>query len=434
MCTFFILLATFPLVILFGIWKMWKDDFAQRTIIHHERPPKNRRNEYNEKEDDGNENGDCDGEADHEADMQTDMDSLYIGFWDFALCLMLIIPSQQFVFWKEFLSLNFRRFVQSKIFDMRGTRFLKNWEPRVVCGAMLLETSEMVYLVDIDDKREDGRSVGTYRWEDFMYLSNKGDLKCAETVEMKVDLDSKLLLSAHLDRVETSATEAVQLLSMHVATVIHPVLHTYSNWGIDTTHPDPYVRRMSIVTIIYNYLGSTWFPRSTLPFLCRWGRIFESDHMSPDVTDNMRHILHSEWLKGLPSTSPCARLAPYSTLAKFVTSLCEKFCNIFDKYTDDFKGIDKKAMFTGTVLHSLDHSMFTRVLEDPLWLFLDDTDFTASGKIAAFANACLSRDLPGLVFERHFKDAEHPFYKEVYLEAKKLNPELADMIDTCIIK
>ena len=67
-------------------------------------------------------------------------------------------------------------------------------------------------------------------------------------------------------------------------------------------------------------------------------------------------------------------------------------------------------------------------------MFLDDTDFTASGKIAAFANACLSRDLPGLVFERHFKDAEHPFYKEVYLEAEKLNPELADLIDTCIIK
>ena len=88
-----------------------------------------------------------------------------------------------------------------------------------------------------------------------------GELKCVETIEMKVDLDSKLLLSAYLDRVEISATEAVQLLSMHVATVIHPVLHTYSNWGIDTIHPDPYVRRMSIVTVIYNYLGSTWFPR-----------------------------------------------------------------------------------------------------------------------------------------------------------------------------
>ena len=124
MSTFFILIATFPLVILIGIWKMWKDDFAQRTIIHHEKPPKNRRNEYNDKED-GDDNGDCDGEADHEADMRTDMDSLYIGFWDFALYLMLIIPSQQFVFWKEFISLNVRRFVQSKIFDMRGTRFLK---------------------------------------------------------------------------------------------------------------------------------------------------------------------------------------------------------------------------------------------------------------------------------------------------------------------
>ena len=67
-------------------------------------------------------------------------------------------------------------------------------------------------------------------------------------------------------------------------------------------------------------------------------------------------------------------------------------------------------------------------------MFIDDTEFSASGKIAAFANACLSRDLPGLLFDKKFKDVSHPFYKEVYEEARKLNPEMADMMDTCIIK
>jgi len=414
------------IVILCGVYHVWRTDFANRRKTQYDAPPK-RRNATES--------------ADNTEDSQDihkpgrkDMDSLYIGFFDFVFYLLLIIPSQQFVFWREFVSLNLRRFIHSNVKSLRGTRFLKHWDPKVIGGRMLLETSEMIYLVHIRTS-EDGCITGHYEWTDFMYVTNTGELKKADRVTMEIDLQTKLLVAAHLDDQELSACEAVQLLAMHVATVMHPVLHTYSNWGIDVHHPDPFVRRMGKVTIIYNYLGSTWFPRSTLPFLTRWGYLFEPSHQSAgQVADNMKQILHSEWLKGLPSHHACAQLVPYSTLARFITKLCKSFGEIFDKYGEEFEEIERDAMFTGTVLHSLDHTMFTKVLEDPMWLFLDDTEFSASGKIAAFANACLSRDLPGLLFDKRFKDASHPFYKEVYEEAKLINPELADLIDTCIIK
>lgn len=43
-------------------------------------------------------------------------------------------------------------------------------------------------------------------------------------------------------------------------------------------------------------------------------------------------------------------------------------------------------------------------------------------------------DVPGLVFEKRFKDAPHPFYQNVYQHAVRINKKLADHMDTCIVK
>ena len=88
------------------------------------------------------------------------------------------------------------------------------------------------------------------------------------------------------------------------------------------------------------------------------------------MVENMRHILHSEWMKGLPTSDTWKQLIPYSTLAYFLTMLNDSFCKSFAKYEDDFIGIDKNAMFAGTVIHSLDHTMFLKVSNFTLVAFL----------------------------------------------------------------
>jgi len=429
------------------IWWEWNVDFSHRKYTQKVDRPILIAQKGDEKDEDVEEEdveeinkphsnrgkrGSCHSSQEIHLRGENDMDDLYICFFDFLLYIVLILPSQQFVFWKEFFVLNIRRIINSKIVSLKGTRFMTSWHPEEIAGRMLLETSEMIYYVG-QTTGDDGVKTANYEWEDFVVLDNQGGLRTADKVVMQVDLESKLFIAGEIDGKELKSCEAVQLLAMHVTLVIHPALHTYATWGIDSTHPNAFVRRMAKVTVIYNYFGSTWFPRSTAPFLVRWGKIFDEPRHH-DITENTRRILHSEWQKGLPCRRIPEELIPYSSLAEFVSATCESFCNIFERYKDEFVGIDREAMFTATILHSLDHTMLTRVVEDPLWLFVDTTEYSAAGKLAAFACACLSRDLPGLLFRKRFKDASHPFYKEVYDEAKKVNAELADLIDTCIIK
>ena len=43
-------------------------------------------------------------------------------------------------------------------------------------------------------------------------------------------------------------------------------------------------------------------------------------------------------------------------------------------------------------------------------------------------------DIPGVYFHKRFKGSSHPFYKSFYENAAKLNRDLADNMDTCIVK
>ena len=47
----------------------------------------------------------------------------------------------------------------------------------------------------------------------------------------------------------------------------------------------------------------------------------------------------------------------YSRFVKFVIKVCAIFMSEFQKHKKDFPGVDGEAMFVGTVLHSLDHTL-----------------------------------------------------------------------------
>lgn len=91
-------------------------------------------------------------------------------------------------------------------------------------------------------------------------------------------------------------------------------------------------------------------------------------------------------------------------------------------------------MFVGTVLHSLDHTLMEWNLPDPLWLDVDDPKFGKMAEMGRVVRVGFVQDVPFLYFNKRFKGSNHPFYKEVYEKAAKVDKKLADHMDTCIIK
>jgi len=88
----------------------------------------------------------------------------------------------------------------------------------------------------------------------------------------------------------------------------------------------------------------------------------------------------------------------------------------------------------GTILHSLDHCLLEWNLEDPLWLDVDDPRFGKMAELGRIVRVGFVEDVPFLYFNKRFKGSNHPFYKNVYEKAAKIDKKFADNMDTCIVK
>jgi len=93
-----------------------------------------------------------------------------------------------------------------------------------------------------------------------------------------------------------------------------------------------------------------------------------------------------------------------------------------------------QALFVGTVLHSLDHTLMDENLKDALWLDTEDERFGKMAELGQIVKAGFVSDVDGLMFNKRFKGSDHPFYQSVYRFAAGKNKWFADHMDTCIIK
>ena len=73
-------------------------------------------------------------------------------------------------------------------------------------------------------------------------------------------------------------------------------------------------------------------------------------------------------------------------------------------------------------------------LEYPLWLDTEDAEFKLMAQLGQIVRVGFVPDVPGLYFHKRFKGSGHPFYEAVFERASKINENLADKMDTCIIK
>ena len=78
--------------------------------------------------------------------------------------------------------------------------------------------------------------------------------------------------------------------------------------------------------------------------------------------------------------------------------------------------------------------MMVNTIKDPLWFEAEDPVFQECAEIMQIIRACFVDDLPFIVFNHKYKNAGHPFYREIYHHAATVNKRMADSMDCCIIK
>ena len=76
-----------------------------------------------------------------------------------------------------------------------------------------------------------------------------------------IDLDECKLTKAIInkDRI-LSAQDVLVLIFFHNISTNHVKVHAYSNWAVNDITSNNFIRRMSVISVMYNYIGYTGFP------------------------------------------------------------------------------------------------------------------------------------------------------------------------------
>ena len=222
------------------------------------------------------------------------------------------------------------------------------------------------------------------------------------------------------------AWQAVIMIWFDTIFATHVKLHAYANWATNVNAPIQFQRRNSVVTIMYNYFGYEVFPRLAV----LWRDSGATKHDFTQITKVIDHGIS----RGVPAHPRMRELLPHSQLASFIIKTRNFFLNLYSDYKAEFLAMDGEAMFIGTILHSLDHTLMAWNLLDPLWLDVDDPKFGVCAEVGRFVRMGFVDDLPFITFAKRYKDAPHPFYQAVYKQAASINKRLADNMDTCIVK
>jgi len=356
-----------------------------------------------------------------------DMDHVHIQFFQFLWGCTFIGPCS-YLLWKKGVTwLSIRQFLVK-----RGILKVKPFDIDEVIGKLCLEQTQAIHYYA---KTKVGSKLGNiagFFFADFPYIDNNCEYKVADLFSVDINLDTKKFVKAKFDDVHLTASETLILLWFNTIGAQHVKLHALANWGFNSDtavkETNPFLYRNSIVTSIYNYFGYSCF--ST--YMEEWERQgllavgFDPNAWTQCIDHGIKaHI----W-----QHSNIDELVKYSRFVRFIVQVRAIFSAEFGKHKDVFPGVQGEAMFVGTVLHSLDHTLMNWNLEDPLWLDVDDPRFGRMAQIGRIVKVGFVQDVPLLYFHKRFKGSGHPFYEAVYKKAAKINKELADNMDTCIIK
>eukprot|EP00536_Pseudo-nitzschia_multiseries_P016677 jgi/Psemu1/47282/gm1.47282_g len=328
----------------------------------------------------------------NEAAAELHMDHVYIKFSDFLWGLI-------------FVGINARIMSKVGIFVLGIRETLTKWgiikvpqfDIESLIATLCLEQSQVIhYSTRAKKDSELCNILAGFCFPNFPYVENENlEFKVADIFAVEIDLNTKRFVNAKLDNENLTPMQTLILLVYNTIATQHVKLHAMANWGVNghasIKAKNPFLHQNSIVTIIYNYLGYTSFSGLL--------KIWEE-----------QGFLGDGW-------------AEKGSLIKCINhGISEGICqhpHIQELINDSqFVHFAIKALFVGTILHSLDHTFFEWNLCDPLWLDVNEPRFGEMAKLGRI----------------RFKGSGHPFYEEVYRKAAKINKKLADHMDTCIVK
>lgn len=355
-----------------------------------------------------------------------DMDHIYISFFDFLWGYTFIRPCTAFLIVKGIFTFLVRDFI-----DKNAWKFERP-DPAKVVGDLLLQGSMSINYQALS---ADG-TIAAFYIPHFPYVDHDGDVVIADLFAIDIDLRTKTMVHAKLDDEVITATQAMILCSWYTVGPQHVKLHSLANWAVNTDASlksvNPFFRRNSVVTIMYNYFGFSGFSSGMIPlFVClgllgtKWGK-YEGGKANQDC-------FRAGIINGISHHSQILELMPHSRFISFVVKARKIFLAEFYKHKSLFPGTHGEALFVGTVLHSIDHLQFEMNL-DPIWLDRQDEKYGMVASLTVMVSAGFTSDLSGLYFHKRFKGSSHPFYESVYRKCAKIDKLYADNMDTCIIK
>jgi hypothetical protein len=352
----------------------------------------------------------------------------YIPFFDFLWAYTFVGPCSYILYKYGTIMLRIRQFL-----FRRGLIKPMDCDYDAMCTTLLLETSQVIHYYASTKGSELGNIAGFF-FANFPYVDNECNYQVADLFAVDIDLDTKRFVKAKLDDINLNAKETLTLLCFNSIGAQHVKIHAMANWGVNVDEAladvNPFFRQNSILTVMYNYFGYTCFN----DIFKTW---VDEGLMSPGWLKPEKpfvQVLNHGIKENAWQHAHIVDLTKHSEFVNFIVKVRAIFFAEFQKHKDLFPGTDGEAMFVGTILHSLDHTLFNWNFSDPLWLDVDDPRFGKMAELCRVIKVGFVSDLPGLCIHKRFKGSGHPFYEAVYRKAAKINKKFADQMDTCIIK
>lgn len=304
---------------------------------------------------------------------------------------------------------------------------------RSIFAELLVESSMAAHVTKVvhDDN---GGIVGHFRIEDAAILGGKGtknELAKWGVFEATVDLKARLLVQATFDGEEMTPEDAFCVLSSEASNHIHPQLHAYANWGVchDYDGVHSYLRRASIVTVIYNDMGFRGGATGV--------ELLHSLGVCKHATGPGFKSIVNGVRSGMADHKHVHDLMPYSKYVSFVVKVRRFFLHHFENYKNDFGAhVSGEAVFIGSLFHSIDHSQFNYLHCAADYVSVDKDKTAALAEVGRAVVSSLSgkvRIAPWLL-GMTARTSQHPLFRETYQFAKRIDLRMANNMECCILK
>ena len=266
---------------------------------------------------------------------ELNMDHVYIRYLDFLWGFIFIGPMSYILWLKGTSVLRFR------IFAIKcGFMKLKECEDMAgLIATFCLEQTQVINYFARTKKDSELGNIAGFFFADFPYVDNDLNYKVADLFAVDIDLNTKKFVKAKLDDMDLTMSDTFILLWYNTVAAQHVKLHAMANWGanshISLEETNPFLRRNSVVTSVYNYFGYTSF--ST--FLDTWesqGLLSKGWSETGALIKCFNHGIKD----GIGQHGNIIDLVPHSRFVNFVVKVRSVFMDQFAKYKDQFPGID----------------------------------------------------------------------------------------------